>query len=162
MTDIADLDLEKVTKRLVNAEGWKPKRAQEAVTQYRNYLWLIKKYGAEQPLPPSLDIDEVWHAHVLHTREYHVDCEKIFGRYLHHDPQDFSDDVAAKEQHASLFAKTQELYKQEFGDYIYEINPKGWFRKCLVNLLEFIESIGQTRQRSQGVNYGKKSSSHHA
>jgi len=31
-------------------------------------------------------IDEVWHAFILHTREYAEFCQSIFGRFVHHAP----------------------------------------------------------------------------
>ncbi|QLH43881.1 MAG: hypothetical protein HWD59_15100 [Coxiellaceae bacterium] len=37
-------------------------------------------------MAPSRDIDEIWHAHILHTQDYTEFCEKLFGFYLHHCP----------------------------------------------------------------------------
>lgn len=138
---INELDLNNVIKRLTKKDAWKSKRAQAAVIQYRNYLWLLKKYGSDHHLPPSKDIDEVWHSHILHTRQYQQDCHTIFGSYLHHEPEYFQTNTIDAKQHAERFAKTQELYKQEFGDYIYEINPENWLNKCLLSIIEAMETF---------------------
>ena len=33
-------------------------------------------------------IDVVWHAFILHTKEYGAFCQKFFGRFIHHMPPD--------------------------------------------------------------------------
>ncbi len=64
---------------------WTLKEAERALKLYKNFLWLFKLYPQEQWVPSRI-IDEVWHNHILHTREYHRDCHAIFGYYLHHAP----------------------------------------------------------------------------
>jgi hypothetical protein len=34
---------------------------------------------------PLLVLDELWHAFILHTRDYHEFCEAFFSSYIHHD-----------------------------------------------------------------------------
>ena len=43
---------------------------------------------------PSGVIDDMWHAHILDSELYHRHCEKIFGSYLHHNPNKVSDQVS--------------------------------------------------------------------
>ncbi len=33
-------------------------------------------------------VDPFWHAHILHTRQYADFCNRLAGRYLHHEPLD--------------------------------------------------------------------------
>lgn len=122
-------DYSKVIDRLIKIEHWKPKHAKAAVAYYKNFLCLKKKYGDQFQLPPSYEVDEAWHAHILHTKDYHEFCQDIFGGYLHHHPH-----IAEEAQHDKsyldkLFQKTQELHLQEFGEYLYEIRPKSWWRR---------------------------------
>lgn len=35
---------------------------------------------------PSEHIDTVWHAHILHTRNYQAFCTQCLGFFLHHTP----------------------------------------------------------------------------
>ena len=36
------------------------------------------------PLAPSIDIDEMWHIHMLNPRTYFADCIKNFGYIIDH------------------------------------------------------------------------------
>ena len=38
----------------------------------------------EAPHVPTIDIDLFWHQHILDTRAYAKDCQKVFGQFLHH------------------------------------------------------------------------------
>ena len=124
---IDNLDLSLVSIRMQKQYHWPKKHADKAITQYKNYLYLKRKYGDDFKLPPSLEIDEIWHNHILHTKEYHQDCQAIFGEYLHHRPSREGDG----ENLQTLFDKTQALYKTEFGDFIYVIRPTTKIGKCI-------------------------------
>lgn len=107
-----NLDLEYVEKKLVNNLGWSSKKAKEGIRRYKNFLLLILKYPKIH-FSPTRDIDEVWHNHILFTREYHQDCMKIFGKYLHHSPIKYT---GTKEKQILQKAgeRASELYFQEF------------------------------------------------
>lgn len=97
---------------------WDVEAAEIAVGYYRNFLWLMRKYGHAHVLAPSTEIDEIWHHHILDTYKYHEDCNAIFGAYLHHYPY-FG--MRGDEDLGDLrnsFATTQSLHFQEFGSYI--------------------------------------------
>ncbi|OGT46669.1 MAG: hypothetical protein A3F17_05110 [Gammaproteobacteria bacterium RIFCSPHIGHO2_12_FULL_41_15] len=122
-------DLSPLIERLVKIDKWKKKHAILAVQQYRNYIFLRKKYPSKE-LPPSKEIDAVWHAHLLHTKEYFMFCEQVFGYYLHHHPHVTNNSKADLEK---LFNLTQELYKREFGSYINRVK-----KSVLVGMLEWV------------------------
>lgn len=44
---------------------------------------------------PTLKIDQIWHAHLLDTRNYQESCFATFGRLLHHNPGG-GDDVTSQ------------------------------------------------------------------
>ena len=104
---------------------WSRKKAEYYVQQYKNYLFLLKKYSSQyKHIPPSKDIDEIWHHHILDTKKYHEDCTMIFNHYLHHDPY-FG--LSGSKDEAKLFNSwetTQKLYLAEFGEYIYEYDEE--------------------------------------
>src|SRR5438876_887189 len=81
---INTLDFSMIIKKMVREQSWTQKEAEEVVALYKNFLLLKKKYQYE--LPPSEEIDEVWHNHILDTLKYEKDCKFIFGEYLHHYP----------------------------------------------------------------------------
>ena len=137
---IDSIDLSLVVKRLIKVEkGWSRKEALAATKQYRNFLFLKKKYGHEHKLPPSVDIDEVWHAHVLHTQAYFQCCTQLYGHYLHHTPH-IAQDASSLIEFNSLFDTTQTLYHKEFSEYIYAIR-KPSIGARLYKMMRFVRRL---------------------
>ena len=64
---------------------WSQDRLGAAELGYRRYL-VMCGMEPETAIIPTLDVDEVWHAHVLHTKRYAEDCNAFFGYFLHHEP----------------------------------------------------------------------------
>jgi len=112
---IDELNLTPMIERVMKEKRWTRRMAEVAAQYYRNFLFLSKKYG-DQDFGPTEQIDEIWHAHILYTQEYHRDCEKIFGYYLHHQPERGEEKSAM----SGGLAVLQQLHKQEFGFPIYE------------------------------------------
>ncbi|PKH02129.1 hypothetical protein CXF72_13320 [Psychromonas sp. MB-3u-54] len=81
--------------------------------EYQRFLTLKMLYPSEVLVPSKL-VDKVWHAHILDTRAYREDCEKLFGRFIDHYPY-FGvygkDDQKLLEQ---SFDKTIDLYEKHF------------------------------------------------
>lgn len=83
---IESYDLGVVRERLICTGGMTPGWADEAIFEFRRYLGLRAVFP--DPITMlSADIDEVWHACVLHTRLYTDLCDRVFGHFLHHDPE---------------------------------------------------------------------------
>jgi hypothetical protein len=130
---IFSLDLGQIVDKITRTDNaltgiekpWSRAKAEEAVELYKRYLWLVRKHRERHPfLPPSREIDFIWHAHILDTRRYHEDCDAIFGAYHHHDPY-FGLNGPADEKHLrESFDLTQQLHFTEFGDYIYELDDE--------------------------------------
>lgn len=121
---IADLDLDFLGHKLLaddefeaaRRDGerlWDDERVARALQEYRQFLALMF-WHPEAFLVPSEDIDEAWHAHVLHTARYEADCETIFGRFQHHAP---SSGAAVEEQseHQDGLDETLQLFEAAFG-----------------------------------------------
>ena len=96
---IQALDLESVKVRVTDpelGEGWTREYADSIEVAYKNYLTTLAKYqDAVEDILLSKDVDEFWHTHILHTMKYMDDCEKVFGRYLHHTPKTRAEKSAA-------------------------------------------------------------------
>lgn len=119
---IRTFDLRVVHDRLVKIDKWPPNQATEACNQYRNFLFLKKKYGSQYELPPSYDMDEVWHAHILHTKDYMEFCDHVYGEFLHHQPHEGDGGSARIAELNEIFeSQTQRLYQLEFGTPIYAV-----------------------------------------
>ncbi len=65
---------------------WSKERLEAAESSYRDFLRECKV--THVGLSPKGDVDEVWHAHILHTRQYAENCETYCGRFIHHNPID--------------------------------------------------------------------------
>jgi hypothetical protein len=116
---IQALDLESVKLRVTDAnlgEGWTREYADAIELAYKNYLTMLVKNPTDaEDILLAEDVDEFWHTHILQTMKYTDDCQKVFGKYLHHEPhvgEVTSEDLERRNAQA---AKTQRLYEQEFG-----------------------------------------------
>jgi len=91
------------------------KYKKELEFSYRLFLYccvLGQKNDMELCGPGDI-LDEVWHAHILHSEQYHFQCNKIFGSYLHHNPED---DTSGKKESSSAFVEMiKVLIKKEHG-----------------------------------------------
>lgn len=128
---INSLDLKGPIWRLVTLHRWSKKQALEACEQYKNYLFVLKKYAdghnyKVEDLQPSFDVDEVWHAHILCTPDYVDFCNRVFHGYLHHHPHHGADNSIPQKTLEEMFEITQRLYFQEIGDYMYAVRPLPW------------------------------------
>ena len=117
--DIRELDLSRFQNKLHEEypdNGWDGDKFHIAVSEYKRFLELKILYPMTR-LSPTRLMDEIWHSHILDTRQYHADCIRIFGKYLHHSPR-FS---YAKSQGPSM-AKVNliSLYNK-----VYKSSPKG-------------------------------------
>lgn len=67
---------------------WTQQRLDAAEDAYRMFCARAKATPQEEHVvtKQDADMDEVWHSHILHTREYAVDCLQYFGYFLHHQP----------------------------------------------------------------------------
>ena len=119
ITAIRALDLEPIKLKLMDAEagqGWTREHADRAEAAYKNYLTVLAKHPEKiEEVLLSREVDEFWHAHILHTMKYADDCEKVFGNFLHHNPQTTPRTPADAQKRSALMEKTRRLYQNEFG-----------------------------------------------
>ena len=111
-------DLSHVVARVAKEHSdWDPQRLQTAVQEYRKWLFLCAMKPADGgPLgmgatPGSRDVDEVWHAHILFTKDYHQACLALCGHFVHHTPTS-DEEQAHGNRH---YANTLSLYQATFG-----------------------------------------------
>ncbi|MES2743408.1 MAG: hypothetical protein V4754_21010 [Pseudomonadota bacterium] len=114
---IAALDLEAIKVKLMHkesGEGWSLDQVNAVEVEYRRFLYLMKLFPTEQTAP-LFDVDIFWHYHILDTQKYAIDCEAVFGYFLHHFPYiglRGEDDEAA---HHRVGERMKQLYEQTFG-----------------------------------------------
>lgn len=114
---IACINLEMIKMKLQqteNGEGWTPEQCDTGEVEYKRYLQLCKLYG--KGIVPNKIIDTFWHYHILDTRAYAEDCQKIFGHFLHHYPYFGMRNEQEAEEIKQAFERTKELYLETFGE----------------------------------------------
>lgn len=114
---IYSLDLTMIVNKMRLHQGWLKKEAETLAKVYKNYLLLNRKYLDQYgQLPPSEELDEFWHNHILDTEKYRQDCNKIFGKYFDHYPYFGIDEKSTMKDLSQAFERMQQLYKNEFGE----------------------------------------------
>jgi hypothetical protein len=115
--EIDALDFERIKAKLLHRHHGKmtAQAVARAEAGYRQFLKMAAKYP-EEPVVPSEEVDEFWHMHILDTQRYGDDCERIFGRFMHHDPYigiDGPEDEARLQEAAD---RSHALFMREFGE----------------------------------------------
>ena len=77
-------------------------------TEYKRWLILKKLHPASPFMMLSKEVDELWHQHILFTKEYRKETAKFFGDYLDHVPN-----LKADAADAAVF---NHAYFQVFGE----------------------------------------------
>ena len=110
-TVIRNLDLSTIRERLIQKKGWAAEYADRLIEEYREYLALFYFHPGEELVPPTQDLDDVWHEHILDTQRYAEDCRLVFGRFIHHVPGlDQGTD-----RHTEGLSRTRRHWWQRFG-----------------------------------------------
>ena len=105
---ITHLDLDSVRLKVMGTSGWTSEKTDQVELEYRRFLFALTRKRPEVTIsPPTPDVDEFWHQHILDTRKYRDDCEKIFGHYMDHTPG-----LSAEEQ-----SKADERRRQVYADH---------------------------------------------
>ena len=99
--------------------------ALSSISEYKRYLVIMaynKFYHLNLYLVPTISIDKIWHFHILQTNQYILDCNNIFGCYMHHNPQfsSFNNEEAFKyyieNKQKKGYTNAQNLYIKLFNN----------------------------------------------
>lgn len=101
--------LRPVLKRLVERERFSTEKAEAAQGEFLKFVSVLKAEGG--PLSPSGLADEFWHAFILHSRPYAAWCERHFGRFVHHIPNDGTDLLDGR----AVLCRSISLMQKHFG-----------------------------------------------
>lgn len=116
---VRELDFTMLRMKLRKESGWTSEMCDEVEGLYRNFLALNLRYPGRK-ICPTGPIDEFWHAHILDTRAYAADCERLFGAVLHHYPYFGLRGPADEAALNAAFADTVDLFIRHFG-----VDPAG-------------------------------------
>jgi hypothetical protein len=115
---LVDIDLRPILFKIqcenASLDG-EPIDLEAAELAYRRFLTLHLRYPGRTLVPSAL-IDLVWHYHILDTKKYWEDCQRIFGYFLHHDPYFGIGSEESRKKNQEAWAETQALWEKEFGE----------------------------------------------
>lgn len=95
---LKDDSIDFLTEQLTWKDNYSENDANEIVEEYRKWISLMilgrdklfaQTYFQKDALlmgMPSKHIDNVWHRHILFTKEYNDFCLRVNGEMLHHNP----------------------------------------------------------------------------
>lgn len=109
---LRELEWEPIAHQLMQ-DGWTRQQAMYAISCYKMFLFLVYLHP-QMLLVPTQEIDRVWHCHILHTRKYFQDCLRLFGRFIHHEPNSMLWLQGDRLSLDAAFAQTQALLEYYF------------------------------------------------
>jgi hypothetical protein len=95
--------------------GWTTEQCEIAEKEYKQFLALKYAYPNDEVVPNQI-VDKFWHYHILDTKAYHHDCEKVFGYFVHHFPYFGMRDEQDLQNLHLAFADTTALFNLHFGE----------------------------------------------
>lgn len=125
---VSAIDLGMVRLKLADPEegkGWAEDHLDAVEREYRRFLALHLTHP-DAEIVPCGDVDAMWHYHILDTEAYGEDCDKVFGRFLHHFPyfgMRGDDDAQAL---VDAYEWTLATYREVFGE---PVAPRVWAGK---------------------------------
>ena len=81
--DIEGVDLP-FSKRLARENRWPQWFALDVIDEYRKFLYLLERAG--HPVTPSVEVDQVWHLHLLYSEMYWEDFAEGMPVKPYHGP----------------------------------------------------------------------------
>eukprot|EP01080_Neovahlkampfia_damariscottae_P002117 gene2117-1984_t len=80
-----------------------------AIDRYKKFLQL-RMENPKLVVVPTIDIDLIWHAHMLDHTEYVLDCMNLFGNILNHDTK--AEETRLKKN----YQKTSDVWEKRFNE----------------------------------------------
>lgn len=112
------LDLTAIRGNLADPEegpGYTVEDLDAMEREYRRFLALRLAHPDATIVPCKL-VDVIWHAHILDTIAYAEDCERLFGRFVHHFPYFGTRGPDDAQDLVDAYADTLGRYRNAWGE----------------------------------------------
>ena len=107
--DIEGADLP-FSKRLARENRWPHWFALDVIVEYRKFLYLLERAG--HPVTPSIEVDQVWHLHLLYSEMYWEDFAEGMPVKPYHGPTRGGNEE--NEKFTDWYSKTLESHEAVF------------------------------------------------
>ena len=108
------LSLDQVFKRAVSPSSTNLDLLKREYQRFLVLAFIASNSSEKFPCRPPPMIDDVWHAHILFTRQYESDCKLVGGHFLHHTPEIVRNED--KEQHFHDGVYLLKKYREYFNE----------------------------------------------
>jgi hypothetical protein len=117
-------DLQKIVEFVVIENPDIPERdIRSSEKEYKYFIYLVTLTGENLSIPTKV-VDLIWHAHILHTKDYIAFCDYVAGSYIHHTPYPYTE-----EKFEDNTDKVSLLSQQVFGNIVFDFNKKNLITK---------------------------------
>lgn len=97
---------ETLVERVMKENLWTKEYTMRVIEEYKKFLKLTLTYE----VAPSYEIDQVWHTHILYTRDYRITCKNLGMDYIDHNPV-----VKGGWVKADPYPNTKKVYEKVYG-----------------------------------------------
>lgn len=98
--------------RLAFENRWSKNFSLKVFEEYKRFIYLL--CHCNHPVTPSVEVDQVWHLHLLYTRDYWDKFVPKLTKVPHHEPTSGGQDEARK--FIEYYNKTLISYKKIFDE----------------------------------------------
>jgi len=120
-----------VVRRYAKEQHASREEAEEIFQETLKWLYLcgcsLREDVSCAMTPEIVKLDEMWHTFLMFTRDYADFCERYFGGFLHHVPNEDEEEARAEEAEA-----VREQLERQFGlvyDVLGEDTLKRWYEE---------------------------------
>jgi hypothetical protein len=99
--------LDTIKERMIIKYKWTEEKTDDTIEEYKKFVFLIKYAGDNAYTCPPTFVDDIWHQHILFTKQYSIDSLEYFGRMVHHLPSDVK---VNKTYQYEEYGKSYDLY----------------------------------------------------
>ena len=101
-------NLEPLLQRVMKENLWSKEYTLRVIEEYKKFIFL----ATQENVAPSFPIDQVWHAHILFSKDYEKMCNLI-GKYIHHQP---TEKKSINGKTKDEYLETKKTYNKFFGE----------------------------------------------
>ena len=125
---VSEIDFTYIRAKLLEPDAgkpWPPDLIDYCEREYRRFL-LLQLLHPSGRISPTRAMDEFWHRHIMDTRDYARTCDRLFQRFLHHDPFFGMRSAAEHEDLDDAADLTSRLYEATFGEDMLDVDDDCW------------------------------------